>query len=120
MLNLYNNALTPTTYVPWAGPTDAGVETHQARRGYPCAAGGFVDVPGDASGDAAQVAGNVIPNSVQPNLTLGLFIVGTSGPTTARPTMNLKPGIAHVDTTLNLTVFYDGANWRNPATGAVA
>jgi hypothetical protein len=74
-------------------------------------------IPG-TSGDAAAIASNAT-FSGQDSVS-GLFIVRTSDATSARPTTNLRLGAAHVDTTLKVTVFYDGANWRNPVTGAVA
>jgi hypothetical protein len=64
----------------------------------------FVDVPGDASGDAAAIASQ------------GFVGIGTSGPTSARPT-NVGPGSWHVDTTLGEAVVFDGKSWRNPVTG---
>jgi hypothetical protein len=70
----------------------------------------FVDVPGDMTGDVAAI------------LSSGFFVVGASGPTSARP--NGVGGVGHgytyIDTTLNIVVVWDGANWRNPVDGALA
>jgi hypothetical protein len=80
------------------------------QRAYSATAGGFVDVPGDASGDTAAI------------LPAGFFAVGASGPTTARPNGvgGVGPGYVFIDTTLALVVVWDGVNWRNPVTGATA
>jgi hypothetical protein len=43
-----------------------------------------------------------------------------AGPTTARPSANLFRGQEWLDTTLGLTVIYDGVAWRSTVTGAVA
>src|SRR5258706_8359221 len=94
MLNVNNTAVSA-----FAGPSDAGVETHQARRSYACAAGSFVDVPGDAVGDAAALANQ------------GFIALGSSGTTSARPTANLKAGVWHIDSTLGFAVVFDGSNW---------
>jgi hypothetical protein len=72
-----------------------------------------LDVPGNldgiASGDAAML------------VNAGYVAIGLSGTTTLRPpTSNLNPGTLYVDTTLNIVVFWDGANWRNVVTGATA
>lgn len=50
----------------------------------------------------------------------GFIVIGGSGTTAARPTTTglIKPGYFYVDTTLNLVIVWDGANWRNPVTGA--
>jgi hypothetical protein len=45
-------------------------------------------------------------------------LVGTSGPTTARPTYP-KPGVVFVDTTIPAVIAWDGAAWRNLASGAI-
>jgi hypothetical protein len=62
----------------------------------------FIDVPGDAAAIASS----------------GFVAIGSSGPTSARPS-NAKAGAAHIDTTLGFTVSFDGTNWRNPISGAV-
>jgi hypothetical protein len=77
-----------------------------AQRVYSVAPGSFIDVVGDMAGDAGALASE------------GFLPIGTSGPTSGRPTNNLKPGAIHVDTSLNLVVFWDGAAWRNPLTAA--
>ena len=66
----------------------------------------FVDVPGDASGDAAAIASS------------GFVYAGSSGPTSARPP-NPKGGDWHIDLTLGFAVVSDGASWRNPITGVI-
>lgn len=95
-------ATTNTTGVIGAG---AGVPVQRA---YSATMGQVIDVPGDATGDAAALANQ------------GFVIIGTSGPTSARPNAaNLKPGAVHIDTSLNAVVVSDGANWRSPITGAL-
>ncbi|MDD1522623.1 hypothetical protein [Bradyrhizobium ottawaense] len=115
LLNINNNAVTT-----FAGPTDIG--TAQSRRFYSCAAGAFVDVPGFATGDAAAMASSATRTSGDNPGSLsvtGLFMLGSSGPTSSRPgNPNLRD--LHIDTTLSAVVVFDGANWRNPLTGAVA
>ncbi|MBR0910817.1 hypothetical protein [Bradyrhizobium japonicum] len=115
MLNINNNAVVNAA----AGPTDIG--TAQARRYYSCAAGAFVDVPGFATGDAAQISSSATRTSGDTPGSLsvtGLFTVGSSGPTSSRPG-NPSLRDLHVDTTLSAVVVFDGASWRNPLTGAV-
>jgi len=75
------------------------------QRVYPATVGVPLDIPGDFTGDAAALANQ------------GFFAVGTSGPTSARPATNLKPGALHVDTGINQVVVWDGSTWRNPITG---
>jgi hypothetical protein len=65
----------------------------------------FLDIPGDATGDAAAIASS------------GFVIFGTSGPSSSRPS-NPPAGSWHVDTTLGFAVAFDGSFWRNPITGA--
>jgi hypothetical protein len=65
----------------------------------------FLDLPGDATGDAATIASQ------------GFMTVGSSGATSSRPS-NPKAGAWHVDTTLGYAVVNDGTFWRNPITGA--
>lgn len=56
----------------------------------------------------------------------GWLRVAFSGPTNARPTawgpVNSNgaqyAGATYFDTTLGYLIVYDGANWRNPSTGA--
>jgi hypothetical protein len=114
MININNNAVSL-----FAGPTDAN--TAQYRRPYSRAAGSFVDVPGDAGGDAAQMHSTATRSAGDSpgNLSMtGLYIVGSSGPTASRP-KNAQIGNLHVDSTLNAVVMFDGASWRNLLTGAV-
>ncbi|AHY52476.1 hypothetical protein BJS_05962 [Bradyrhizobium japonicum SEMIA 5079] len=83
-----------------------------AQRAYASTVGVPIDLPGDitngyvANGDAAALANR------------GFIVVGTVGPTTARPQYP-RAGDRHIDLTLSVEVVYDGANWRNPVTGAV-
>jgi hypothetical protein len=65
----------------------------------------FLDLPGDATGDAATIASQ------------GFMAVGSSGATSSRPS-NPKAGSWHVDSTLGYAVVFDGTNWRNPVSGA--
>lgn len=89
-----------TSTVTLTGNVNATVGAGDALVFYPP----FIDVPGDATGDAAAIASG------------GFVNIGSSGPTSARPT-NAKPGAWHVDTTLGEAVVFDGASWRNPVTG---
>jgi hypothetical protein len=50
----------------------------------------------------------------------GWILLPTFGTTAQRPTSQLSPGTFYVDTTLSITVVWDGANWRNVITGAIA
>jgi len=51
----------------------------------------------------------------------GWMLVPAFGTTANRPaTNNLAAGTMYVDTTLSITVIWDGANWRNVTSGAVA
>jgi hypothetical protein len=79
-------------------------------RSYSATAGGFIDALGDPSCDASVL------------VSQGFILVGGSGTTAARPngTGFQKAGFVYVDTTLGLVVVWDGANWRNPVTGATA
>jgi hypothetical protein len=52
----------------------------------------------------------------------GWIHVAPSGPTSARQTGTLgaytaTPGFSYYDTTISTLVIFDGANWRDPATG---
>ena len=80
-------------------------------RSYSATAGGFIDAVGDpSSGDASTL------NSQ------GFVTVGGSGTTAQRPTTAgfLKAGFIYVDTTILKVVIFDGANFRDPVTGATA
>lgn len=69
------------------------------------AAGDVVDVPGDATGDAAAL------------VNTGFFVMlGQSGTTSQRPTYP-KAGSQFVDTTLSKMVTFTGTDWRD-VTGA--
>jgi hypothetical protein len=79
-------------------------------RTYSASPGSALDVP---DFDAGALAAN------------GWIKVAPSGPTSARPTpaATRAPYIAgngsqFFDTTLTALIVYDGATWRNPATGA--
>jgi len=82
-----------------------------AGRTYTCAAGSYLDVP---DFDAAVLASNWWGR------------LARVGPTSARPTgresdwggAGMPAGLPFIDTTLGYVVFWDGATWRNPATGA--
>ena len=53
----------------------------------------------------------------------GFAVLGTSGPTSSRPTTSSPfpttavVGSVHVDMTLGYSVVWDGTAWRNPANG---
>lgn len=52
----------------------------------------------------------------------GWIKIALSGPSTARPSATLAPnqvaaGSHYFDSTLGVTIVYDGASWRDPATG---
>lgn len=87
-----------------------GVATTTAVNGrtYTCAANAVIDVPDfdayvlQANGWVSQVAGAV---------------AATVGATAVRPTNPAKNQTFH-DTTLNVTIVFDGRVWRNPITGA--
>ena len=76
------------------------------QRAYSATTGTPIDVPGDMAGDAGALANQ------------GFVAIGTSGTTSARPTANLKAGVWHIDSTLGFAIVFDGANWRNPISGA--
>lgn len=73
-------------------------------RTYTCAAGATIDVP-DFDAQILQANGFV---------ALG----ATVGATTARPAKP-SPGQTFHDTTLGLTIVWEGSAWRNPANAAV-
>jgi hypothetical protein len=77
----------------------------------------FFNVPANGVLDA-QV-GDIAASSL---VSQGLIQVGNSSGTTAqRPTGSgaLFAGWQHVDTTLSKIVVWDGANWRDPISGAI-
>jgi len=76
-----------------------------AQRAYATTVGTPIDVPGDMTGDAEQLANQ------------GFAVIAQSGTTALRPN-SPKPGTPYVDTSLNAFIFWDGANWRNAVTGA--
>jgi hypothetical protein len=79
-------------------------------RTYSATPGSVIDVP---EFDGRVLAAN------------GWIICAASGPTSSRPTTNpnqsapytAAPSSEFFDTTLNKIIFWDGANWRDPATG---
>jgi hypothetical protein len=87
-----------------------------ALRAYTANRGQVIDVPGDPTGDAA-----VLLNYSDPNPGGGKYfaLIGQSGTTAARPT-SPTPGMQFVDTTAAIVVAWDGANWRNVVSGAIA
>lgn len=92
-------------------PARAGSPTNVFGRVYAAQPGTTVDAP---SGDAATL------------VAAGFTYVALSGSTAQRPTQGvalvgvdgLQAGLEYFDTTLGICIFYDGAQWRNPATGA--
>ena len=78
-----------------------------AQRAYATTVGVPLDVAGDMTGDAEQLASQ------------GFAVIAQSGTTALRPN-SPKPGTPYVDTTLNIFIFWDGATWRNAVTGASA
>ena len=71
---------------------------------YACAEGATIDVPDN-------VAGMLVASG------WSYAAQGNVGATTARPA-NPSKGTQFHDSTLNITITYDGKTWRNPATGA--
>jgi hypothetical protein len=92
-----------------SGCIGAGAGT-PIQRSYSASGGGFIDAVGDPGVDASTL------------VSQGFIAIGGSGTTAQRPNGAgfLKPGFVYVDTTLSLVVVWDGANWRNPVTGATA
>jgi hypothetical protein len=97
----------PRDGTPQTGTIGSGQNTLRA---YTATGGGFIDALGDPSCDASTL------------VSQGFFLVGGSGTTAQRPngTGFLKAGFVYVDTTLGLVVVFDGMNYRNPVTGAIA
>ncbi len=91
------------TISAWTGPAD----NPGARTYYEASAGTTIDAP-DASVSALG--------------SQGFIAVGNgSGPTSGRPASKyLNPGYLYVDTTIGVIVAWDGTNWRNPVSGAIA
>ena len=71
---------------------------------YTCAANVTIDVP---DFDAFVLTANGF-----------IAVAGSVGATSARPT-NPGKGQTYHDTTLGLTIVFEGTAWRNPANGAV-
>ena len=92
-------------------PTDVQKRTLSVNgRTYSSAPGSVADVPDH---DAGQLEAN------------GWVRVEESGPTSARPNFAATPagalnsaGRRFLDTTVGALIVWDGATWRNPATGA--
>ncbi len=70
-----------------------------------------------------------VPAGTQGKYGSDVTIIGLVGPTTDRPTntqpesqapFSLAKNLRYLDTTLGVTIVYDGATWRNPVTGAAA
>ena len=99
------------TQVRMLSPARAASPIAVFGRVYQQVPGSAIDVP---SGDTGSMA------------AAGWFYVALSGTTAQRPTQSvvlagldgLAPGLEYLDLTLGKCVFYDGANWRDPATGA--
>ncbi len=92
-------------------PPNGAASTIQVNsRNYSCAANATIDVP-DFDAFIMMAAGwvNVAGASAS--------AVAAVGATSARPA-NPKPNQTFHDTTLNMTIIYEGKAWRNPATGA--
>jgi len=73
----------------------------------------YIAVPGSIVQALADDAVQISP--------YGWMLLPTFGTTAQRPaTNNLAAGTMYVDQTLSITVVWDGANWRNVTTGAIA
>lgn len=95
--------------LPPAGGNHGTIKVHG--RSYTAASGSYIDVP-DFD------AGHMLANG-----WLQLSTPRASGATSARPTTlpngsRLPAGYTYLDTTLGYAILWDGAAWRNPATGA--
>ncbi len=88
-----------------------GVATTQVINGhsYTCAANATIDV--------SDFAAWVLTANGWINAGGHGAVAVTVGTTAARPT-NPARGQAFLDTTLGLTIVWDGSNWRNPFSGA--
>lgn len=86
-------------------PTTGSTTCTANGRSYSCAVGSFLDVP---DFDALVLMSNGWTSPA------GGAQVGTTASRPARPTK----GQSFHDTTLGLVIHFDGANWRNPITGA--
>lgn len=105
-----------TRILPVTGPNAHGGQTAWSgspdnpagRTYYTALPGATIDVVGDDS----------VVTSIA---SQGYAAIAMSGTTALRPNdTRLKPGFLFLDTTLGLIVAWDGANWRNPITGATA
>lgn len=85
------------------------VTTKVNGRTYSCAPGSTIDVP-DFDAAVLDVNGWTIVGA-------GSSALPQVGPTSARPAKPVKNQEFH-DTTLGITVNWDGKVWRNPSTGA--
>ena len=90
-------------------PPNGIATTHTVNgRSYTCAPGSTIDVP-DFDAFTLMANGWIAPAAGATTTAVGA--------TTARP-VNPAKGQNFHDTTLNLTIVFDGKYWRNPATGA--
>jgi hypothetical protein len=88
-------------------PPASGSTTCTANgRSYSCAVGSFLDVP---DFDALVLLANGWTSPA------GGLEVGTTASRPAKP----KKNQAFHDSTLGYVIHFDGANWRNPNTGAI-
>jgi hypothetical protein len=92
-----------TTLVRVLPPVAVAYQTRSAYgRSYTAAPGAALDV---LDSDAAVLTAN------------GWMRIGRSAATSARPT-DQRVGEMILDTTLDAVIIWDGATWRNPATGS--
>jgi hypothetical protein len=67
----------------------------------------------------------LVTDNVSARTLPNYFTVEITGTSAQRPQPhtadfpNLAAGSSYYDTTLGKTIYYDGANWRDPASGAV-
>lgn len=89
-------------------PAGGKSTTVQGGRNYTAVPGAFVDaLAPDAHALEANGWARIKPGEV--------------GPTASRPaTLGAPSGVTFIDTTIPAVVLWDGANWRNVTTGAIA
>ena len=98
------------TQIRVLSPASAGSPVAVFGRSYQQQPGTVLDVP---TGDTGTLC------------AAGWFRIALSGTTAQRPSQSvvlagvdgLRPGLEFFDITLGRCIFYDGANWRDPATG---
>lgn len=95
-------------FSPMPGSYRVGAPTIANGRTYVPSAGTVIDVP--------TYDGNALGSN-------GWTVYGYSGPTAERPkapavAMDLEGVRVFYDTTLNKTIMWDGASWRDPLNGA--